>query len=98
MSKVYDDLIGKSLEPFFASFKSEETKENYAVKLRHFLNQENQTPDSVTLAKKHPTKAELLLVSYITKRKQESLRFYNLYGERRNQTTLRDGRCEAGEA
>jgi integrase len=72
MRRVYDDLKGESLKPFYASFKSEQTKENYCIKLRHFLDFCNLgVDDFVSLAKSKPAKVDSLLLDYVESRKKE---------------------------
>ena len=74
MARVYEDLKGESMRPFLASFRSVETKENYCIKLRHFLNFSKLTVDElVTLANRHPKKVERLLFDYVAGRKDEGV-------------------------
>lgn len=69
-----DELQGKSLKPFFASFKSEQTKDNYCIKLRQFLRLSSLDPDNfVELARKKPNKAEELLLDFVEARKKEGV-------------------------
>src|ERR1700758_2888035 len=74
MAQVLEELKGESLVAYFASFKSEETKENYAIKLRHFLNFCHMQPDElVANARKHSRNFESPMVAYIVKRKEEKV-------------------------
>jgi hypothetical protein len=47
MTTVYEELKGESLAPYYAAFKSNATKENYTVMLRHFLNFSKLSPDEL---------------------------------------------------
>lgn len=74
MTRVYDELQGDSLGSFYAAIKSEETKENYSIKLRQFLKFASLKPDDfVKLARKQPDKAEKIISKYIAQRKSEGV-------------------------
>jgi hypothetical protein len=56
---VYEELKGKTLARYYAAFKSDATKENYTVMLRHFLKfSKLSSDDFVALAKDKPKQAE----------------------------------------
>jgi integrase len=74
VKKVFEELRGESLSPFYAAFKSEETKENYAIKLRQFLRYIDLSCDEfVELARKDPEKAEKEISRYLIARKEEGV-------------------------
>jgi len=74
MRKVFEDLQGDSLKPYYASFKSEQTKENYCIKLRLFLNfAELQVDEFVELAREKPSKVESILLEYVESRKKDEV-------------------------
>lgn len=63
-------MKGVSIDRLIPAFKTEETQDNYLIKLRMFLEFCSLEPDDfVKLVRKNPRKAEDLVTSYILKRK-----------------------------
>jgi hypothetical protein len=74
LPQVFEELKGESLKPFSAALHNEETRENYYVKLRHFLRFVKMDVDKfVDLAEHNPAQVESLLFDYIDARKKEGV-------------------------
>jgi integrase len=74
MPRAYEMMKGESLEPFYSALTNEATKENYAVRLRQFLELAQLEPDEfVNLARKKPESAEKAITDYIEKRKKDGI-------------------------
>src|SRR5579872_1670355 len=74
LTKASEELRGRSLKPFLASFKSEQTKENYCIKLRQFLKTSDLKLDSfVEVARSKPSKVEDLFLDFVEVRKREGV-------------------------